>query len=223
MSDEENPTAPVEDSPGPLILLSLGAGVLLEALPPVIEGRVRRIGYIDEAQRHLYDAFSGPEFSRLVDFGYDVVGIDVRRDVAAELADVDAVYVSGGDTFALMTGLRRNGADEAIIERVSAGMPYIGLSAGAVAAGPDIEPAALMDDPGMGLDLPDFRGLGLTDTVVVPHADGQLPPYPPDLIDRTLSEYGDRFTLLPLYDDQALIVDAAGSRVVPSVDPAHSS
>ncbi|EGD53948.1 Type 1 glutamine amidotransferase-like domain-containing protein [Gordonia neofelifaecis] len=210
-----------------LILLSLGAGALLEYLPPVIHGsseavdRPRRIGYIDEAQRHLLDApFTGPEHERLVRFGYDVVNIDLRRGGVEDLIDsVDALYVSGGDTFALMSGLRRSGADTLIADRVRGGLPYVGLSAGAVAAGPDVEPAALMDDPGLGLDLEDFRGLGLTETVVIPHADGQLPPYPTELIDRTLNEYGDRFTLLPLYDDQALIVDDAGSRVVPSTEP----
>ncbi|GAA2374667.1 hypothetical protein GCM10009855_12390 [Gordonia cholesterolivorans] len=220
--------APMTDVQGPLILLSLGAGALLEYLPPVAgaahdatEPRRLRIGYIDEAQRHLLDApFTGPERERLVRFGYDVVDVDLRKSGFEEaLACVDAFYVSGGDTFALMSGLRRSGADKVIAERVRAGTPYVGLSAGAVAAGPDVEPAALMDDPGLGLDLADFRGLGLTDTVVIPHADGQLPPYPTELIDRTLNEYGDRFTLLPLYDDQALIVDAAGSRVVPSAEP----
>ncbi|MBM7367766.1 Type 1 glutamine amidotransferase-like domain-containing protein [Gordonia hydrophobica] len=207
---------------GPLILLSLGAGALPEHLPAVQGDQYVRIGYIDEAQRHLLDEpFTGPERERLVRFGYHVVNIDLRRNgFEDDLAAVDAVYVSGGDTFALMAGLRRSGADVIIADRVHAGMPYVGLSAGAVVAGPDIEPAALMDDPGMGLDLVDFRGLGLTDTVVIPHADGQLPPYPPDLIDRTLNEYGDRFTLLPLYDDQALIVDADGSRVVDSTEPA---
>lgn len=207
---------------GPLILLSLGAGALLEYLPAVQGEKYVRIGYIDEAQRHLLDEpFTGAERERLVRFGYHVINIDLRRSgFDEELAEVDAVYLSGGDTFALMTGLRRSGADAIIADRVRAGMPYVGLSAGAVVAGPDIEPAALMDDPGMGLDLSDFRGLGLTDTVVIPHADGQLPPYPPEIIDRTLNEYGDRFTLLPLYDDQALIVDAAGSRVVDSTEPA---
>lgn len=206
---------------GPLILLSLGAGALTEYLPAVQGEQYRRIGYIDEAQRHLLDQpFTGPERARLVRFGYHVVNIDLRKNgYEDDLAAVDAVYLGGGDTFALMSGLRRSGADGIIADRVRDGMPYVGLSAGAVVAGPDIEPAALMDDPGMGLDLADFRGLGLTDTVVIPHADGHLPPYPPALIDRTLNEYGDRFTLLPLYDDQALIVDAEGSRVVDSTEP----
>ncbi|MGB6245603.1 Type 1 glutamine amidotransferase-like domain-containing protein [Gordonia sp. (in: high G+C Gram-positive bacteria)] len=206
---------------GRLILLSLGAGALLTHLPPGDGAEPLRIGYIDEAQRHLLDEpFTGPERERLVRFGYRVVDVDLRRSgFESVLAGVDAVYLSGGDTFALMSGLRRSGADTVIADLVRAGMPFVGLSAGAVVAGPDIEPAALMDDPGMGLDLEDFRGLGLTETVVIPHADGQLPPYPLELIDRTLTEYGDRFTLLPLYDDQALVVDDEGSHVVPSADP----
>ncbi|MGB3302135.1 Type 1 glutamine amidotransferase-like domain-containing protein [Gordonia sp. (in: high G+C Gram-positive bacteria)] len=215
MSEAPNPQ-------GRLILLSLGAGALLEYLPPVTDGKQVSIGYLDEAQRHLLDApFTGPERDRLVRFGYNVINVDIRRGGFAEiLADVDAVYVSGGDTFALMSGLTRSGADSVITDLVRSGTPYIGLSAGAMIAGPDIEPAALMDDPGLGLDLADFRGLGLTNTVVIPHADGQLPPYPPELIERTLTEYGERATLLPLNDDQAFIVDDDGARIVPSVEPA---
>lgn len=46
--------------------------------------------------------------------------------------------------------------------------------------------------------------------------DGLLPPYPPELIDRILHTYGGDYRLQPLRDDQALLVDELGTRVVAS-------
>ncbi len=46
--------------------------------------------------------------------------------------------------------------------------------------------------------------------------DGRLPPYPPELIDRILHTYGGDYRLQPLRDDQALLVDELGTRVVAS-------
>jgi dipeptidase E len=73
-----------------------------------------------------------------------------------------------------------------------------------------------MDDPADGPLLRDTRGLALIDTTVVPHADGLLPPYPPELIDRILHTYGGDYRLQALRDDQALLVDALGTRIVAS-------
>ena len=51
---------------------------------------------------------------------------------------------------------------------------------------------------------------------MIPHADGQLPPYPPELISRTLEQYADDYPLVPLRDDQALLIDGATATVIPS-------
>jgi dipeptidase E len=54
------------------------------------------------------------------------------------------------------------------------------------------------------------------DVVVVPHADGALPPYPPEVIEQTVERYGDAHRLVLLRDDQALLVEGAESLVVAS-------
>jgi dipeptidase E len=114
--------------------------------------------------------------------------------------------------------MRISGADKLIVERVKAGLPYIGLSAGSVVAGPSLEPIVPMDDPDEAPNLPSYRGLGLIDSVIVPHADGQLPPYPPEIIEQIVATYGDRYQLQLLEDDQAFVVDERGERMISSAD-----
>ena len=81
----------------------------------------------------------------------------------------DLIYIAGGNTFFLLQELRRTGADQLIIEEVNKGKLYIGESAGAIVACPDIGYSSIMDDPKKAADLTDYTGLGLVDFYVVPH------------------------------------------------------
>jgi dipeptidase E len=205
-----------------LLLLSLG----LSAVPAFLAdhaptGRPLTIGYVPDATRAFADSpFPAAERARVAALGHALVDIRLTgadaTAVAAALDGVDALYVAGGSTFALLDALRTSGADDLVAERVRGGLPYIGLSAGSIVAGPSIEPASLLDDPADAPGLTDLRGLGLTDAVVVPHADGKLPPYPLELIGRTLDRYGSDHELVPLCDDEALLVTGRGWKVVAS-------
>lgn len=180
-----------------------------------------RLGYIDDAQV----AYSGAPFVQaerdsVEELGHEVAGITVRDLSATEfervLEGVDALYVASGSTFALLEALRVSGCDVPLVRHVRAGLPYVGSSAGSIIAGPDTTPASLMDDPADGPMLTDLAGLGLVEQTIIPHADGQLPPYPPELIRKTLDTYGADYQLLPLADDQALLADGASTRVIDS-------
>ncbi|WP_132993755.1 Type 1 glutamine amidotransferase-like domain-containing protein [Gordonia zhaorongruii] len=194
-----------------LLLLSLGAG----AVPRFVAESVRRpvhevtVGVVDGAGGEL-----------LSDLGYHVVDTPAHgrrvHEFAESLDSVDAVFVGGGNTFSVLETLRASGADAILDARVRDGLPYIGLSAGSVIAGPDIGPAGLMDDPSEAPELASTRGFGWIDSVPIPHAGGMLPSYPPDLIATTMSTFGARFELLALDDDQALLVESGAQRVVPS-------
>ncbi len=206
-----------------LLLLSLGLGALPDFLQrtATTTGQPLRLGYVtDAAVPHAGAPFVTAERSAIADLGHDLVEIltastspQTMRDV---LDEIDALYVASGSTFALLGAMRSAGADRAIVERVRDGLPYVGTSAGAIVAGPSIEPASLMDDPHDAPGLRDTTGLQLIDAVVIPHADGKLPPYPPALIERTLRRYGNSHNLIPLRDDQAMLVDDAGSRIISS-------
>ena len=55
------------------------------------------------------------------------------------LAQADAVFVGGGNTFRLLDRLYSSGMFVALREAVAAGMPYLGTSAGSNVAGPTIK------------------------------------------------------------------------------------
>ncbi|MBB1026174.1 type 1 glutamine amidotransferase-like domain-containing protein [Dietzia sp. DQ11-38-2] len=207
-----------------LLLLSLGVGAVPDFLAEHVNrpAPVVRIGYLNDAASPYAGAgFVAAERAQLADLGYvltdlTAADIDDPREFAALLDGLDALYVAGGNTFVLLAALRRHGADAAVVERVRAGLPYIGSSAGSVVAGPGIEPVSLMDDPSAAPDLADRSGLGLVDTVVIPHADGALPPYPPELIAQIEETYGDSYPLTLVNDDQALLVEDGSARLVSS-------
>ncbi len=203
-----------------LLLLSVGLGALPGFLEECAGGPSRklRIGYVSDAAEGM--PFADDERAGVEALGYDVVYLRVRDIDAEALAEVldslDAVYVAGGETFVLLGALRSNGTGDVLAARVRAGLPYIGCSAGSIVAGPSITPAELMDDRAQAPGLRSDDGLHLIDQVVIPHADGRLPPYPLELIERIVATYCDRYSLVLLRDDQALRVDAEGSSVIGS-------
>ncbi|GAB3136044.1 Type 1 glutamine amidotransferase-like domain-containing protein [Tsukamurella serpentis] len=210
-----------------LLLLSLHAG----ALPAFLrrhtgrEPSELRIGFIDDAAKPYADKpFTTFEWNQLTDLGFRLTRITARdyRDAAdfeSDLRGVDAVYVAGGHTFVLLDALQSNGTGAALQTAVAAGLPYVGLSAGSVVAGPNIEPVSPLDDPADAPEITDYTGLGLVDTVVIPHADGALPPYPPAVIDEVVRTYGERFPLTRVNDDQALLVEGGSATLIASPAP----
>ncbi|SJM58033.1 Type 1 glutamine amidotransferase-like domain-containing protein [Gulosibacter sp. 10] len=207
-----------------LLLLSLGAGAVPGFIASCVDRPAAevRVGYLNDAARsYPAEWFAAAEREQLAAFGYRLIDIAAGEFEDADafraaLDGVDALYAAGGNTFVLLEALRRRGSDAVVVERVRAGLPYIGSSAGSIVTGPSAEPASLMDDPAEAPDLSDRAGLGLVDAVVIPHADGALPPYPPELIDRIARTYGDAYPLVFLEDDQALLVEDASTRVIPS-------
>lgn len=150
--------------------------------------------------------------------GWHTVELDIEAMTAIDLANsldaVDAVFVSGGNVFHLLEVLRRTGFADVLTERVEAGLPYIGASAGACVIGADIEPLALLDDPAEARSLGSTTGLGWIDEVIVPHADGIVSGRA--IIDELRHRFGARFTLRLLADDQALLVSGSSRSVIPS-------
>lgn len=206
-----------------LLLLSLHAGAMPDFLYSDEANACsrKRLAYIDDATAPFEGApFVMAERENLARLGCSLTGLTLSESSPEAtrqiLGEVDGVYVAGGNTFALLSAMRSTGSDKLIVERVRAGLPYIGSSAGSIVAGPSIEPASLMDDPNEAPELTDHHGLGLVSTVVIPHADGALPPYPIELIEKTVQRYGSAFDLTLIRDDQALRVEDAAVEIVAS-------
>ena len=99
---------------------------------------VRRVGFVSAA------TLADPEhyFMRAQDgflgTGMELEHVHWERQPLKTLARVDALFVGGGNTYALLDRIRNSGLLDAIRERARAGMPYAGASAGANLAGPTI-------------------------------------------------------------------------------------
>ena len=81
------------------------------------------------------------------------------------LAQAEALFMGGGNTYALLKRLRKAVLLAAIRERVHAGMPYLGASAGSNVAGPNI----LTTNDWNVVALDRFDALGLVSFNINPH------------------------------------------------------
>lgn len=138
-----------------------------------------RIAYIPTADTHETNRYVRPMVRRMLrSTGFRVHVLDVARAGSQEIRHVlstcDIIWVGGGNSFFLLHELRRSGAAELIVQRVRSGATYVGVSAGAVIAGPDIGYIDQMDRRGVAPMLADVSGLHLVDFRVVPHLDNPI-------------------------------------------------
>jgi dipeptidase E len=97
--------------------------------------------------------------------GVQLLHLKWNQEPLATLARADALFVGGGNTYALLKRLRDAKLLDAIRARVSDGMPYIGSSAGSNLAGPRI----LTTNDWNVVALDAFDALGLVPFNVNPH------------------------------------------------------
>ena len=129
--------------PNDLMLMSNsfspGLGALEHAVDElaVLFAGVRQVLFVPYAGSNP-DAYTEAMRAVLAPLGVRVTGAHRVADPLAALAESGAVFVGGGNAFRLLQAVRRNGLLPAIRDRVRAGMPYLGVSAGANLACPTI-------------------------------------------------------------------------------------
>jgi dipeptidase E len=143
-----------------------GAGYLDHAMEAVRSflGPVRRLSFVPFALRD-HAAYAAKARERLAAEGIDVLGVTLDAAGAAAVEEAEAVFVGGGNTFRLLDGLQRTGILEVLRRRASAGMPYLGASAGTNIAAPTLKTTN---------DMPivqpaSFTALGLVPFQINPH------------------------------------------------------
>lgn len=146
------------------------------------------------------------------------VSLSSSDEVSRTLKANDLIYLSGGNTFYLLQELRRSGADRWIADLVEEGRPYVGESAGAMVAAPDIGYVQGLDDPARAPDLMGTTGLGLVDFSPLPHF-GCAPFQRATKV--VLETLGNALDLVPLSNTQAIAV-RDGHRSVLSFDDTDS-
>jgi dipeptidase E len=128
-------------------------------------GPARRLVFVPFALQNR-EAYGARVEERLADIGVDVATL-MTTDPAGEhlLREADAVFVGGGNTFRLLKTLQEGGLLGVLRERVLAGMPYIGSSAGINLAAPTIRTTNDMPI----VEPRSFDAMGLVPFQINPH------------------------------------------------------
>ncbi|MBI3454544.1 MAG: dipeptidase PepE [Candidatus Rokubacteria bacterium] len=129
-------------------------------------GSARRVAFVTAAS--LRDEAAYYELARAAlepQSGLTVDHLRWDRDYRPTLERTEAVFVGGGNTYALLKRLGESGLLDAIRVRARAGLPYVGSSAGSNVAGPNI----LTTNDWNVVGLTAFDALGLVPFTVNPH------------------------------------------------------
>jgi dipeptidase E len=127
-------------------------------------GPVQRLLFIPYALQD-HDRYVQTLIERGLDAGYGIDGIHRYPDPQKAVREARAIYVGGGNTFRLLGDLYRLDLLDVIRERVRAGIPYLGISAGTNVACPTIK--TTNDMP---ITMPaSLEALGLVPFQINPH------------------------------------------------------
>jgi dipeptidase E len=103
------------------------------------------------------DKYAATAQARFEKMGYELTSIHTAADPLQAVKDTEAMFIGGGNTFRLLKTLYEFDLIDVIRERVDAGMPYIGSSAGSNMACPTIRTTNDMPI----VQPPSFNALGL--------------------------------------------------------------
>jgi dipeptidase E len=164
-----------------LLLLSNGSELIgrqptafaHDALRDFLGAAVRRVLFVPFATvMRTEDEYLAAVREHFGPHGYEVESLHTAADARAVIERADAIAVGGGNTFRLLRGLYEVGAVEAIRERVAAGAPYVGWSAGSNVACPTIRTTNDMPI----VEPPTLDALGLVPFQINPHYTDFHPP-----------------------------------------------
>ena len=142
-----------------MAFLEHARGVVGELVPP--GSRLMFLPYASADQ----DRYSRVVTGALAPLDIAVLSAHLLSDPAAELAACDAVFCGGGNSFRLLRTLQQTGLVSALRQRVLAGMPYLGASAGTNMACP-----TLRTTNDMPIVQPEtFAAIGLIPFQINPH------------------------------------------------------
>ncbi len=114
---------------------------------------------------HDRGAYTDKKRARLVAMGCRLDPVPETTDAQKAVADAEAIFIGGGNTFRLLKALYDFEIVQAIRRRVEEGMPYIGSSAGSIVACPTLKTTKDMPI----VQPPSFDALGLVAFQISPH------------------------------------------------------
>jgi dipeptidase E len=106
-----------------------------EALGELVGDGVRTVLFVPFASVTIsWDLYAERTASAFASMGYQLTSLHTAASPAAAVRDAEAIAVGGGNTFHLLRALYAADLLAPIRERVAAGVPYVGWSAGSVVA-----------------------------------------------------------------------------------------
>jgi dipeptidase E len=112
-----------------------------------------------------YAAYTNRMRARFAEMGYTLHSVHSAPNPYEAVANAEALFVGGGNTFRLLAALYQHNLQRVIRQRVRTGMPYLGASAGTIVACPTLKTTNDMPI----LKPPSFKALGLIDFQINPH------------------------------------------------------
>lgn len=143
-----------------------GSGYLDHAASEIADflGDVKRVLFVPFA---LYDRdkYAAQARERFAKMGCQLDSIHTSNEPAEAVRKAESIFIGGGNTFRLLKALYDYDLREPIRERVRAGMPYLGSSAGSNVAAPTIRTTNDMPI----VQPPSLDALGLVSFQINPH------------------------------------------------------
>ncbi len=142
----------------------------------------------------------------------DINEVDIEKEtqqsLAGKLKDADIIFVEGGNTFYLMKYARASGFGELVKEFLERGGIYVGVSAGSMIAGPNIEAANWKHADMNIVDLQDLAAMNLVPFAIAPHIDETN-------IEATKEEAAKvSYPVIALNDKQAILVNGDKIQII---------
>lgn len=119
--------------------------------------------------------------NHFVTFDYTITA-KTQAEIAHDLADIDVLYVTGGNEFYFKEQCNRSGFTTLVVDFVKSGKPYIGSSCGSIITGVDMTATVQLSDTTMLTQPVDVAGFGLVPFTILPHWGS------PEFRDRWLSQ-----------------------------------
>lgn len=133
-----------------------------------------------------YDEYAARARESFGAIGFEVESVHEAKDARRAVERAEAVAVGGGNTFHLLRGMYEAGIVDALRERVRAGAPYVGWSAGSNVACPTIRTTNDMPI----VEPPTFRALSLVPFQINPHyTDEQIEGHRGETRDERINEF----------------------------------
>ena len=150
------------------------------------EERIKSDMYYDRLNAFGFQKQNITVFNYYEPFGYDNL-------------DIDAIYISGGNTFGTIKRIREANADKLIIDYVNKGAVYIGGSAGAHIASANLSHVKKYDTNTF--DTTDFSGIGLFNGILICHYNDDRKAHLDELI------ADGSFNVVALKDGESILVN----------------